>query len=83
MAFVVTSACIDESTFEPECERVCEAKAIHRGRYTRLIDPDACTDCGLCEPVCPVGAIFPLERVPEPERDWIIFNRAWRTGATS
>lgn len=83
MAYVVTSACIDETTFEPECERVCEDMAIHRGRFTRLIDPDTCTDCGRCEPVCPVGAIFAAARVPAPEYEWIAHNRAWRQEALS
>jgi ferredoxin len=78
VAYVVTSACIDESTFEPECERVCRAGAIHRGRFTRLIDPEACTDCGECEPVCPVGAIFAEAKVPAPEQMWIGYNRNWR-----
>jgi ferredoxin len=81
MAYVVTSACIDERTFQPECERVCQAGAIHQGRFTRLIDPEACTDCGECEPVCPVGAIFALERVPTPELMWIEKNRQWRQEA--
>ena len=83
MAYVITSACINETTFDPECERVCEADAIHRGRYTRLIDSDACTDCGLCDPVCPVGAIFPHTRVPESEREWIELNRQWWQHASS
>lgn len=79
MAYVVTSACINEMTFTPECERVCPADAIRQGRFTRLIDPVACTDCGQCEPVCPVGAIYPEARVPAFDRDWIAKNRAWRT----
>jgi len=80
---VITSACINEFMFDPKCERVCDAKAIRRGRFTRLIDPDACTDCGRCEPVCPVGAIFPLARVPASEHAWIQLNRAWRDAPQS
>jgi ferredoxin len=81
MAYVVTSACIDEMTFDPECERVCEPRAIHRGRDMRLIDPEACTDCGQCEPLCPVGAIYHESRVPAPERPLIERNRRWREEA--
>jgi ferredoxin len=28
------------------------------------IDPDTCIDCGLCEPECPVTAIFAEDDVP-------------------
>jgi ferredoxin len=78
VAYVVTSACIDEMTFEPECERVCAAKAFRRTSFARLIDPDACTDCGECAPLCPVGAIYPEQAVPRTELDWIALNRRWR-----
>lgn len=81
MAYVVTSACIDELTFVPECERVCAVGAVKRGQYTRLIDPVACVNCGDCDPVCPVGAIFPESRVPQAEWEWIARNRNWRAEA--
>ena len=29
------------------------------------IDPEECIDCGVCEPECPVEAIFMEEDVPE------------------
>jgi ferredoxin len=29
------------------------------------IDPDECIDCGACEPVCPVTAIFAEDDVPD------------------
>jgi ferredoxin len=76
VAYVVTDACIDEP--QAECERVCGASAIRRGRFTRLIDPLACTDCGACEPVCPTGAIYPEAQVPAFARAWIARNAAWR-----
>ncbi len=75
MAYVVTSACIDEETFQPECERVCAAGAVVRVAFLRVIDPRRCTDCGACEPVCPVGAIFREDRVPPTEQAYIAWNR--------
>ena len=38
------------------------------------IDPEVCIDCGACEPVCPVTAIFPDYNVPEQYRDYIRIN---------
>lgn len=76
MAYVVTDACIDEP--QAECEQVCQAQAIRRGRFTRLIDPEACVDCGACLPVCPTGAIYPMAEVPGFAHGWIARNADWR-----
>ena len=35
------------------------------------IDPDTCIDCGACEPVCPVTAIFPEEELPEKWQEYV------------
>lgn len=39
------------------------------------INPDECTACDACMPVCPVDAIFPADKVPEGEREFIDTNR--------
>ena len=39
------------------------------------IDPDVCIDCGACEAVCPVEAIFIEDEVPEEESEYIELNR--------
>lgn len=39
------------------------------------IDPSVCIDCGACEAVCPVEAIYPEEEVPEEEKEFIQKNR--------
>jgi NAD-dependent dihydropyrimidine dehydrogenase PreA subunit len=44
------------------------------------IDPDICTDCGACEPECPVEAIFEEDDVPERWRDYIALNRNFFAG---
>jgi NAD-dependent dihydropyrimidine dehydrogenase PreA subunit len=38
------------------------------------IDPAACTDCGACEPVCPVSAIFYEADVPAKWESFIRKN---------
>jgi ferredoxin len=38
------------------------------------IDPIACIGCGVCEPECPVDAIFDEDDVPGPLKDYIRLN---------
>ena len=38
------------------------------------IQPDECVDCGACEPVCPVEAIFYEDDVPEEWSDYAAAN---------
>jgi len=38
------------------------------------INPAECIDCGACESVCPVTAIFPADSVPEQWKDYIQKN---------
>lgn len=39
------------------------------------INPDECTACDACMPVCPVDAIFPADEVPAEETEFIDTNR--------
>jgi len=41
------------------------------------INPAECIDCGACEPVCPVSAIFRESDVPEGEREFVRINALW------
>ena len=38
------------------------------------IHPDECVDCGACEPVCPVEAIFYEDDTPEQWKDYYKAN---------
>ena len=40
-----------------------------------FIHPDECIDCGACEPVCPVKAIFTEDETPEPWKRFIDLNK--------
>ncbi|HVZ38015.1 MAG TPA: ferredoxin family protein [Candidatus Kapabacteria bacterium] len=59
MAFVITERCIGERY--AACAAVCPVDCIYPGDYQgepfMVIDPEACIDCGLCLPECPVGSI--------------------------
>jgi ferredoxin len=43
---------------------VCPVDCIYEGETMLYIHPEECIDCGACEPVCPVKAIFAEVRGP-------------------
>lgn len=51
---MVDRACVDE----------CPVDCIYEGARALYIHPNECVDCGACEPVCPVEAIFYEDDVP-------------------
>ena len=65
MTYVICEPCI--GTKDASCVDVCPVDCIHTTDEAEVyyIDPDECIDCGACEPVCPVTAIFPDFDVPE------------------
>jgi len=72
MTFVVTSACV--GCKDTECVTVCPVDCFYEGPNILVIDPDECIDCGLCEPACPVNAIYADSDVPESEIPFIEIN---------
>jgi NAD-dependent dihydropyrimidine dehydrogenase PreA subunit len=53
---------------------VCPVDCIYEGSDMVYINPDECIDCGLCEPECPVNAIFVDTDVPGQWREYIQKN---------
>lgn len=47
------------------------------------INPDECTACDACMPVCPVDAIYPGDQVPDDESDFVDVNRFVFADATA
>jgi ferredoxin len=75
MAYIIVEACIGVK--DKACVAVCPVDCIHEGTepYDMLyIDPDECIDCGLCEPECPVTAIFADSDVPKDQERFIKIN---------
>ncbi len=72
MTYVVTEACINCK--HTECVQVCPTDAFHAGPNFLVIDPNACVDCGLCVPACPVDAIFADVEVPAAMKPFIALN---------
>ena len=56
------------------CVEVCPVDCIYEGPEQLFIHPDECIDCGACEPVCPVTAIFAEDETPEPWQPFIELN---------
>jgi len=73
MPFVVTESCI--KCKYTDCVEVCPVDCFHEGPNFLVIDPDECIDCTLCEPECPVNAIFPEDDVPKGQEAFIALNR--------
>ena len=72
MTFVVTGNCI--KCKHTDCVDVCPVDCFHEGPNFLVIDPEECIDCTLCEPECPIGAIFADDDVPEGQEHFIELN---------
>ena len=72
MTFVVTEACI--RCKYTDCVAVCPVDCFHEGPNFLVIDPQACIDCAVCVPECPVGAIVAEADVPEAQKDFVELN---------
>jgi NAD-dependent dihydropyrimidine dehydrogenase PreA subunit len=74
MPYVVTEPCIGVK--DKSCMTVCPVDCIYEIDNMVVIHPDECIDCGLCEPECPVTAIFVDSDVPDQWADYIEKNRS-------
>ncbi|MEV0650322.1 ferredoxin [Phytomonospora sp. NPDC050363] len=71
MTYIIAEPCVD--LLDKACIEECPVDCIYEGNRMLYIHPDECVDCGACEPVCPVEAIFYEDDVPE---EWSDFTRA-------
>ena len=78
MTYVICEPCIDVK--DTACVDVCPVDCIHptpdneeffEEEVQLFIDPEECIDCGVCEPECPVEAIYAEDDVPE---EWDSFT---------
>ena len=63
MTYVIAQPCVDVK--DRACVEECPVDCIYEGGRALYIHPDECVDCGACEPVCPVEAIFYEDDLPE------------------
>lgn len=80
MAYVICQPCIGVK--DTACVDVCPVDCIHprkdEAEYEKAeqlyINPSTCIDCGACESVCPVQAIYAEDAVPDEWKDFIKKN---------
>ncbi len=72
MTFVVTESCI--KCKYTDCVEVCPVDCFHEGPNFLVIDPEECIDCTLCEPECPVEAIYAEDDLPEGQEAFLQIN---------
>ena len=71
VTYVIALPCVD--VLDRACVEECPVDCIYEGGRMLYIHPDECVDCGACEPVCPVEAIFYEDDVPA---EWADYTRA-------
>ena len=72
MTFIVGDNCI--KCKHTDCVEVCPVDCFYEGPNFLVIHPDECIDCALCEPECPVGAIFAEDEIPEGQEVFLEIN---------
>lgn len=72
MTFVVGENCINCK--HTDCVEVCPVDCFYEGPNFLVIHPDECIDCALCEPECPVNAIFSEDELPDDQQEFLGMN---------
>ena len=72
MTYVVTESCI--KCKYTDCVEVCPVDCFYEGPEFLVIHPDECIDCGLCEPECPIDAIYADDELPANQIEFVEIN---------
>jgi NAD-dependent dihydropyrimidine dehydrogenase PreA subunit len=77
MTYVITDACVDIK--DKSCIEQCPVDCIYEGGRALYINPDECIECGACEPVCPVEAVYFDAELPRELEPALASNAAFFT----
>jgi NAD-dependent dihydropyrimidine dehydrogenase PreA subunit len=77
LTYVIGAACID--VLDRTCIEECPVDCIYEGARALYIHPDECVDCGACEPVCPVEAIYYEDDLPAEQQPFLADNARFFT----
>ena len=72
MTFVVGEDCI--KCKHTDCVEVCPVDCFYEGPNFLVIHPDERIDCALCEPECPIDAIFSEDELPADQENFLELN---------
>jgi NAD-dependent dihydropyrimidine dehydrogenase PreA subunit len=81
VTYVIAEPCVDVK--DKACIEECPVDCIYEGKRSLYIHPDECVDCGACEPVCPVEAIFYEDDTPAQWKDYYRANVDFFTETTT
>ena len=73
MTYIVDEKCIKCKYVD--CVEVCLVDCFYEGENMLVIHPDECIDCGVCEPECPVEAIYSDSE--DGMEKWVEMNRKY------
>jgi ferredoxin len=72
VTYIIAQPCVD--VLDKACIEECPVDCIYEGERMLYIHPDECVDCGACEPVCPVEAIYYEDDVPDQWKEYYKVN---------
>jgi len=72
VTYIIAQTCVD--VLDKACIEECPVDCIYEGERMLYIHPDECVDCGACEPVCPVEAIYYEDDVPDQWKEYYKVN---------
>ena len=73
MTYLVTDNCIQCK--HTDCVEVCPVDCFYETENFLAINPEECIDCGVCQPECPVDAIFSESELGNELQKWLDINQ--------